>query len=294
LDKLKALQVFREAAHAGSFSAASEKLDLAQSAVSRYISSLEQWLGVNLFQRTTRNVQLTDLGRDYLKRIELILDSVQDLERRAEDLQANPSGTINVTVPVDYCRYYLEPFLEKFIGRYPQVNVSLLIVDRVVNLIEEGMDLAIRIGDLGNVNLVAKPLGEMRLKLVASPGYLAKSGPLTKPQDLSTHNCLLNAVVGYKQDWKFHVAGKELSIPARGNVIINSGDLVSDMAKRGMGVAYLPDIYLNEAIERGELVWLLPDTVLPAVPISALFVPDRHISTTLRLFIDELLAYTAT
>jgi len=288
MDKLKAMQIFREVAHSGSFSGASDKLELAASAVSRYVGNLEDWLDVTLFQRTTRKVNLTDAGQVYLLKVEDILTNVKELELMAEDLQETPTGTLRITAPVDYSRYYVESFIDDFLGRYPGVNVSLFIIDRVVNLIEEGLDLAIRIGPLGDINLIAKNLGKMRLKLVASAEYLSKNSPIEKPQDLAEHNCLLNAVVGYHQEWKFKVDKDSIRVPALGNIIVNNGDIIADLAKRGMGVAYLPDIYLDRAIADGELVWLLPETSLEPVPISALYPADRHMSRTLQVFVREL------
>jgi len=288
MDKLKAMQVFREAAISESFSVAADKLNLATSGVSRYIVNLESWLGVSLFQRSTRKVRLTEDGRLYLQKVEFILQNIRELELLADDSQSAPSGVLKITAPVYFSRHYLDPFFELFSKKYPEITLSLLISDRFVNLIEEGLDLSIRIAHLGDINFVAKKIGETYLKLVASPEYLAKHSDITKAEDISNHNCLIDAVVGFRQLWQFTQGSKTVKIPASGNMIVNDGEIITDLAKRGLGVAYLPNIFVDDAIASGELQWLLPETVTQSFPISALYPHDRHQSKALRLFVDEL------
>jgi len=288
------MQVFREAAVNESFSVAADKLDLATSGVSRYIGNLESWLGISLFQRSTRQVRLTEEGKIYLEKVESILQNIRDLEVLADNSQTAPSGMLKITAPTYFSRHYLEPLFERFSQKYPDITLSLLVSDRFVNLTEEGLDLSIRIAHLGDINLIAKHIGQTQLKLVASPDYLNKHAIITQPNDISEHNCLIDAVVGFRQHWQFQVNGQALKVPASGNIVINDGEMITDLAKRGLGIAYLPSLFVDEAIKAGELTWLLPKTTPPAFSINALYPHERHKSRALSLFLAELNTYMQT
>ncbi|WP_448549421.1 LysR family transcriptional regulator [Thalassotalea fusca] len=294
MDKFKALNIFKEVAHAGSFSAGADILEMTPSAVSRYISQLESHLGVTLFMRTTRSLKLSDSGEVYLEHAETILEKLRKMELLAEDAQTVPSGTLKISAPVYFSRAVLTPMIEDFSKKYPTINMNLLVLDRFVNLIEEGVDLAIRIGHLGDLNLVAKPLGETVSRLVASPDYLKRYSEINQPEDLLHHNCLIDSVIGHNQQWRFMVDDEEALIQVKGNIVINDGEMIANMACRGLGVAYLPSLFVDHAIERGELVWLLPETTFEPFPMSVVYPPDIHMRKTLKLFVTELQKYMGT
>lgn len=288
MDKLRAMQVFREVCRQGSFSAAAESLELANSAVSRQVTELEQWLGVKLLYRTTRTLSLTDDGRIYLEKVEAILGSVLELEQQASSRQQEVRGTLNITAPLFLGRYIFEPMLSSFMKRYPEVNVSLLLVDRFVDLVEEGFDLALRVSELSESNLIMRQLDTMQLKAVAAPAYLEKHGTPDSPRKLKEHICLYDSVARHNRRWHFKDSEGELSIPVEGNLVINDGEMVMQMATEALGIAYLPDFFVNGAITAGKLVPILCDYTQETYPISILYPYNRHMNLTLRTFIDTL------
>lgn len=285
------MQVFREVCRHGSFSAAAESLELANSAVSRQVTELEKWLGVKLLYRTTRTLSLTDDGRIYLEKIEAILGGVRALEQQASSSQIEVHGTLNITAPLFLGRHILEPMLSGFLKRYPAVNVSLLLVDRFVDLVAEGFDLALRVGVLQESNLMARQLDNMRLKAVAAPEYLEKYSVPNSPQDLSKHNCLYDSVARQNHRWHFSSKDGEIITPVEGNLTINDGEMVVQMAVDALGVAYLPDFFVDDLISAGKLVPVLDDYTKDAYPVSIIYPHNRHMNLTLRTFIDSLFEY---
>ncbi len=287
MDKLRAMQVFREVVKQGSFSAAGNSLNLVNSAVSRQVSELERLLGTKLLYRTTRALSLTHDGQMYLEKIDEILTGVSELEQLAEDSHLTVRGSLKVTAPTFLGRHILEPLLPGFLIQHPEVKVSLLLVDRFINLVEEGFDLAIRVGDLPDSSLFSRKMGETRLKCVASPDYLKKAGIPETPKELSKHNCLFDSVVSHKK-WAFKSADSEYSIEIDGNTAVNNGEMVAQMALSGVGIVYLPDFFVNQSLVEGKVVELLSEYTLETYPISMLYPHNRHKSMALKSLMDYI------
>ena len=286
MNKLRAMQVFQQVCRQGSFSAAAESLELANSAVSRQVTELENWLGVKLLYRTTRSLSLTDDGRIYLEKISGILASVDELESQADASQHQVRGTLRITAPLFLGRLVFEPILPEFLRRYPDVSVSLLLVDRFVDLISEGFDLALRVTVPTDSNLISRRLANMRLTVVAAPEYLEQYGTPHAPADLKDHECLYDSVAQENRNWFFSGPDGEISIAIPGKLAINNGEMIRNMATRGMGIAKLPDFFVNDAITSGDLVPVLGDYLTDVYPISIYYPFNRHMNHTLRTFID--------
>ncbi|MEJ1364550.1 MAG: LysR family transcriptional regulator [Candidatus Sedimenticola sp. (ex Thyasira tokunagai)] len=288
MDKLRSMQVFREVVRRGSFSAAAESLQLANSAVSRQVSELERWLDVKLLYRTTRTLSLTDDGRIYLEKFDAILNSIKDLEQQATSSREKVRGTLRITAPLYLGRYVLEPMLPGFMRSYPEVNISLLLVDRFVDLVEEGFDLAVRVGELPESNLIARKLGNMQLKAVAAPAYLEKFGIPESPEELRDHNCLYDTLAKLNQRWRFKEGEGELSVPVESSFVTNNGEMITQMAIEAMGIAYLPNFFVDAPIKEGKLVQILDEYTQDSYPISILYPYNRHMNLSLRTLIDRL------
>jgi len=291
MDKLRSMQIFREVCRQGSFSGAADTLELANSAVSRQVTELEKWLGVKLLYRTTRTLSLTDDGRVYLEKIEEILASVHDLEQQASSSQQEVKGSLNITAPEFLGRYIFKPMLPQFLQRYPDVKVSMLLVDRLVDIVEEGFDLALRVAELGESNYITRRLDSMQLKVVASPDYLQKHGTPTTPDDLKDHNCLHDATAPHNRRWHFVGPDGDMRVSVDGNLVVNNAEMVVQMATESLGIAYLPDFFLKEAIAQGILVQVLDQYTKEPYSISILYPYNRHMNLTLRTFIDYLFEY---
>ena len=288
MDKLRAMQVFREVVKCGSFSAAGDSLNLVNSAVSRQVSELERLLGTKLLYRTTRALSLTHDGQMHLEKIDEILDGVSELEQLAEDSHLIVRGSLKITAPTFLGRHILEPLLPEFLTKHPQVKVSLLLVDRFINLVEEGFDLAIRVGELPDSSLFSRQMGETRLKCVASPDYLKKAGMPEMPNELGEHNCLFDSVVSHKK-WVFKGPDGEYNIAIDGNTAVNNGEMVCQMAVDSVGIAYLPDFFVNQPLAEGKVIELLSEYTHESYPISMLYPHNRHKSLALKTLMNYII-----
>jgi DNA-binding transcriptional LysR family regulator len=290
MDRLKTMEAFAEVARRQGFAPAARELGLSTSAVSRYVAELESWLGVQLLRRTTRRVSLTAAGRTYLERCQRILDEVADLTRAADELHREPRGEIRMTAPVFVGKHLLGPVLPGFLARYPNVKVRLHLIDRFVDLVDEGFDLALRIADLPDSTLVARKLGDTKLMLTAAPGYLEEHGIPETAEDLKAHNCLVDLVAGHGDRWPFAGAKGPLRLRVGGNLTVNSGEMVREATLAGLGVSLLPDFFVARDVAKGRLVALLGERVIATAGIFAVYPPTRHLSSGVRALIDALAA----
>lgn len=291
MDKIKAMQIFIEVARLEGFSAAARKMHLSTTAVSRYVMELEDWLDVQLFNRTTRHLSLTDAGRAYLERCMHIVDDVENLEKTSSDINENPRGKINVTAPVFMGRQLLAPILPDFLNKYPEIRINLQLVDRYVNLVDEGFDLALRISNLPDSNLISKKLGNMQMMMVASPAYLKKYGVPDSINDLKKFNCIVDSVADYLDRWPLINNNSPANIKVNSNLMINNGELVREMAIAGMGITLLPDFFVKDDIKNGKLVAILKDKINKKGTISAIYPKSRHLSSSIRIFVDFLVEH---
>jgi len=270
------------------FSAAARHLHLSTTAVSRHIMELEHWLGVQLFHRTTRHLSLTDVGQAYLERCIRVVDDVENLEQTSHELNKNPQGKINVTAPVFMGRQFLGPLLPRFFKQYPRVKINLQLLDRYVNLIEEGFDVALRVSRLPDSNLISRKLGDMRMVMVASPSFIKTHGLPESLGELKNFNCIVDSVAEYQERWPLDDKNGHIYIKVNSNLGINNGELVREMALAGIGITLLPDFFVASDIRQGRLVTILKDKVNRQSTISVIYPQSRYLSGSVRVFIDFL------
>ena len=290
MDRFQALRVFSQVVDSGSFSAAAEKLGLSSTAASRHVAELEAHLQTRLLNRTTRRVSLTESGRALYERSVQLLADLDEAEQEASRAAVVPRGTIKFTAAVNFGVRHVAPAIAGFLAAHPGVRFDVSLSDRIVDLVEEGFDLAVRIGAPGSDNLVARKLGETRLVPCASPGYLQSHGAPRVPEDLVRHNCFTYEYVTPRNLWRFQDAdGVERTVRVSGSLHSNNGDLLAEAAARGAGIVFEPAFIVGPDVRAGRLVPLLQDFVAPPMPIYAVYPSRKHLSAKVRLFVEFLI-----
>ncbi|MGB2742473.1 MAG: LysR substrate-binding domain-containing protein [Cognaticolwellia sp.] len=267
-----------------SFTVAAKKMAISTAQVSRQVSALEKRLNIKLFYRTTRKVSLTEEGRVFYQHCRSVLDGLEAAERAITNLQSKPQGKIKLTAPVTYGEQHILPLVNNFIARHSDVEVSAYLSNRQIDLVEDGYDLAIRLGKLSDSSMMAKKLGKRTNYVCASPGYLDTHGIPHSISELNKHSCLL----GTLDYWNFSELNKEKSIRVAGRVRYNSGYSLTDAALKGLGIVQLPDYYVEQYLQSGELVSLLDNYRAPDEGIWAVYPHNRHLSPKIRLLVDYL------
>lgn len=270
-----------------SFTQASKKMSISTAQVSRQVSALEKRLNVKLFYRTTRKVSLTEEGHVFYQHCRSVLDGLEEAERAITNLQSRPQGKVKLTAPVTYGEQQILPLVNNFMRLYSDVEVSAYLSNRQLDLVDEGFDLAIRLGKLTDSSMMAKKLGKRISHVCASPDYLNKYGIPHTLSELEQHRCL-SGTLDY---WRFREAGKERNIRVAGNLRYNSGVGLTDAALKGLGIVQLPDYYVRHHLERGELVTLLDQYSVPDEGIWAVYPHNRQLSPKIRLLVDYLAEY---
>jgi DNA-binding transcriptional LysR family regulator len=289
MDRLAHIATFVAVAEAESFSAAADRLDLSRAMASKHVQALEDRLGVKLLERTTRRVRLSDAGRRYLERARRLLHDfdVADTEARGERLA--PAGLLRINGPVSFSRGHLAAAIAPFLTRFPELSVDLTVNDRIVDLLEEGYDVAVRIGRLTDSTLVARRLAPVRLHLAAAPDYLDLRGRPEHPSDLVDHACLAYAYASEGMSWRFSDrAGQTVVVRPRGPMSANNGEILTEAAIAGAGIVQQPDFVLGRHFAAGTLVRVLPDWQAPDLAVHAVHHQSRHVSAKIRVFIDYL------
>ena len=290
---LSVLQIFIEVMRHGSFAAVARERNIDPSSVSRTVAALESELGIRLFQRTTRKLSPTEAGMTYFERIEPLIEEMQQAADIAKDISGNPKGTIRVTCSVSFGIKCIIPLLPEFQAKYPELTIDLLLTDSVVDLLNERIDVAIRLGQPTDSTLIMQKLMETRYSVCASPDYLQQYGQPQIPKDIESHNCLLFPLIGFKTRWIFkHKTGNVQEIPVRGNTIISNAIALQQCAISGMGLTLLPHWLIDEDINTGKLVRLFPDYQVTATNFNTaawLLYPSRaYIPLKVRVFVEEL------
>jgi len=246
---------------------------------------LEEKLGVRLLNRTTRKLSLTEAGRDYYERCQRILDEVQEMETEVAGLQNRPTGTLRVNAPVAFGHLHMMSLLLAYQRKYPGLAIELSLEDRYVDLVQEGIDVAIRFGELGDSQLVARHVGSSARVCVASPAYLAARGTPNEPADLNSHNCITYTYL-FSDKWPFEGRDGLLSIKVRGDFRANSGMTIRAAALQGVGIASVPAFLVREDIETGRLVPVLSQFAPAPIRISAVYPSARLLSRKVKLFVE--------
>jgi DNA-binding transcriptional LysR family regulator len=288
MDLLDSMQVYVLAVEKGSLSAAATVCGISATMAGNHLRTLEKRLGMQLLHRTTRRQHLTALGEDYYLRCKEILRLVAETDAQAQNLQLAPAGKLRITAPVTFGTEALMPALSAYMERYPEVSVDLALSDRVADLVEEGFEAAIRIGQLpADSALIARSLAPYRLMICASPAYLARRGVPATPEALSRHECLSFSPAAMA-NWRLQDKDKggELCIPVSGRLQVNHGQALRVAALHGMGIVLQPEILLQADVQAGRLVQLFPTQELPSRTMSVVYLPDRYRSPKLRSFVD--------
>ena len=289
MDKFEDLQAFVAVVETGSFTAAADRLEMAKSAVSRRLSSLEQRLGVQLLRRTTRRLNLTDTGRSFYEHSARILADLEEAESAAAQTHGELRGPLRVALPLSFGLHHMSGPIARFKEQHPQLEFDLDLNDRRIDLLEEGRDVAIRIGRLADSTLIARKLFAVRSVVCASPAYLEKFGVPERPEDLEEHQCLVYGNLADPDHWSYQTEhGESRVVQVKVGLTANNGELLCALAKAGQGVIMLPTFICHEAIRRRELVPVLTDIAWPVLTAYAVYPPTRHLSYRVRRFIDFL------
>jgi DNA-binding transcriptional LysR family regulator len=291
LDRFTSLEVFSKVASAGSLSAAARAMDLSQTMVTKHVAALESRLGVKLFHRSTRRLTITDAGRNYLGLVERILADLDAADSAVAADRFEARGVLRVNAPVSFGSRQIAPLLYEFSRRHPHLQVELGLNDRVVDLADEGWDLAVRIGSLGVSSLIARRIAPVRTMLAAAPSYLAARGVPQMVGDLAGHNCLGYTLsrIGGADRWPFGKSG-EIAVPAAGNLRVNNGDALLAAAVAGQGIIYQPTFIIADDLRAGTLIGIkLDHPTVEFVGIHAVYLPQRNPPAKLRCFIDFLI-----
>jgi DNA-binding transcriptional LysR family regulator len=287
MDRVVSMQAFVQVVDSGSFSRAAKRLNVSPAVVTGRVQALEKRLGVQLLNRTTRKVNLTEIGRSMYERCRRILAEIEEAEGLASAEQSTPRGLLRLNTSVSLARL-VTPLVSDYVALYPEVSFELIMSDRMVDMVEEGFDLALRSGPLPDSTLRMRRLGVGRLALCASPAYLAAHGRPERPEDLAQHNCLIYAGAAEEGSWHFNGPDGEHDVGVHGNLRSNSIEGLRAATLAGLGICLLPTVNVNDDFRTGHLVRLLPDHRTVEVVVQAVYPAGRHVSVKLRTFLDFL------
>jgi DNA-binding transcriptional LysR family regulator len=286
MDRIDAMQAFVLVADLRGFAPAARKLGLSASGVTRLIAALEDRVGARLLQRTTRSVTLTDVGMRYLERIRRILADVEEAEASAQAERTQPSGRLVVSAPIGFGRMHVTPLISTYLERYPEVAGELRLSDRIINLVEDGVDCAVRIGHLADSSLVARTVGDMRRIVVASNDYLARRGEPRTPAAIASHDTIQFGATSAVPEWRFVEGGADVRVACTPRFTTNSADAAIWHAEQGGGLTRVLAYQAAEAIGKGRLKIVLGDFEQPPLPIHIVYPTSRLLSAKVRTFID--------
>jgi len=289
MDRLESMRIFVKVVESGSFTGAAARLRVSPGMASEHAKALEERLGTRLLNRTTRKLSLTETGRAYYERSTRILADLDEAEQAASDLQATPRGELRVNASPSFGILQLAPAISDFSAQFPEVSVDLMLSDRMVALIDEGFDLAVRCEPLPDSSLIARPIAPVRLVICAAPSYLDRHGTPRTPADLASHNCLTLTGSPHFAKWFLPGdAGDFGDVSPSGNLRSNSGGVLKHAALAGHGLVCLPTYITADELRSGRLVSVLDDYPTPTFMLRALYPSNRHLSAKVRGFVDFL------
>lgn len=295
MDMFAALKAFTMAVERGAFARAGEAMGLSTSSITRQVDALEEHLGVLLLNRSTRKLTLTDAGERYLDQAQKILEELDEANRSVGDRAGPPRGLLRVNAPLAFAQVHITPMLSKFLTTYPGIELEIDTADTYVNLVEERVDLAIRLGTVGALGLVSRRLAPMRSIAVASPDYLARRGTPRTPHDLAEHDCCIYPYSNGGQTWHFKKDGGEEIVKVTGPLKSNNTIILREIAVSGHGLILVPTWLAGKDVSAGRLIHLLPDWEAsptgPEAGVHAVYLPNRRSSNKVRVFIDALAAH---
>jgi len=272
----------------GSFVAAATRLGMSSSRASKLLSRLESELGVRLINRTTRSLSPTEAGRAYYDRLRPLLEEYDSLDLSIRNISGEPRGRLRLTAPLTFGALELAPALNDFAARFPEIELDVSFSDRAVNLVDEGFDMAVRIGRPEDSSLISRKLCDVRILLVASPDYIERHGAPAAPADLAEHECIIDTNYRDPDRWAFHVAGEEQLQPVQGRIRYSNAEASLRAAVAGLGLARLPAFVAGAALHSGEVIRLLEDFEIEPYGVHALYPHSRHLATKVRVLVDFL------
>ena len=293
MDKLTAMRAFVRVADTGSFSAAARLLGRSKAVVSKQLATLEGALGVQLLVRTTRQVRLSDAGRSYYERCVPLLAELDDIESNVQLSQAAPRGVLKVAGPQTFAELHLSAAIREFLQRYPELTIELVLTDRVVDLVEHGFDVAIRVGELADSTLLARRLASSSVVACAAPAYLAKHGVPRTPEQLTEHQLIIDSNFRHPASWRFRRGTRTVNVRASGRLQVNSAVMVRHFLVSGAGIGLCPEFVVRDDLEAGTLVPLLTEFSGYDLGVYAVYPHTRHVPSRVRVFVDFLADYLA-
>lgn len=288
MDKLLAMRSFVAIVDHGSLTAAADTLDRSLPTMVRILAALEEDLGARLLRRTTRRMSLTAEGQDYLERCRRILNDIEDAEASVTRARVEPRGRVRMTAPVLFGQMHIAPSLGGFMAEFPEVEVELLLLDRVVNVVEEGIDLAVRIAHLSDSSMVAVPVGHVRRVVCASPALLVDEGAPKHPRELAERPCVQFRGINPSNQWSFRDGTREISVKTRGRLTCNQATATAAACAEGLGFGMFLSYQVESLIRAKRLEVVLTDFELPPIPVSLVYPESRLKSTRLRTLVDWL------
>jgi DNA-binding transcriptional LysR family regulator len=288
--KLVGMGIFAKVAEARSFSEAARRLGISKSLVSKEVTKLEKALGARLLNRTTRQLSLTEFGAAFYEHCARVVQEAEEAELLVERLHASPRGVLKCTAPVAFTTLHIARALPEFLAQYPDVQIDLTLGDRAFELAEEGYDLAIRIARDLPPNLVARPIAPINRVVCGTPEYFASHGVPNTPQDLAAHDCVVYTHANPDSIWHLSADGTDIAVPVRGTLKVNDDEVAWQAVRAGLGVSLLPTFIVGDDLQSGRLQAVLTQYLPSEQKLHALYLPNRHLSAKVRVFIDFLLA----
>lgn len=286
MDRLEAMSIIVAVTETGSFSAASRRLKKPVATVSRMVAELEARLKAQLFQRSSRQMTLTDAGRSYIEACKRIIEQVDDAEREVSGEYRIPKGDLAITSPWGLGHMHLMPIAVEFMNAYPEIALRLVLTDRIVDTVEENIDLSIRIGNLADSNLIATKVGSVRFVLCASPGYLAEHGHPSEPTELAAHDCISIDSVAPQRSWKFIRDGREMVAPIRSRLTVSDSEAAIEAAIAGAGITRVMSYKMEAARRAGQLVLMLEEYEQEPWPVHIVYAERKPVPLKLRAFLN--------
>lgn len=286
MDRFGAMAVLLKVVEAGTFSAAAKRMDLPLATVSRRIAELEAHLKTRMLNRSSRHLSLTEAGRLYVEACSRILEQVEEAERSAMGMHTDPKGRLTVTAPIVFGRIHMIPIIADFLNEYPDIDVKLVLADRLLDLLEMDVDVALRIGELGDSSLIATRFGAVRRVTCASPSYLAAHGRPQQPEDLRDHVCVTFDNLASPEAWRFSSSTGDVVVPIRSRLTVTTAEAAIAGAVAGLGVTRLLSYQIAEASRDGQIEVILDGHELPAWPVSLVYAGGQQLPRKLRAFLD--------
>lgn len=288
MDQLIAMRTFVKVVQTGNFSAAAREQNSSQANVSKRVAALESLLGVKLLTRTSRELSLTAMGSEYYEKCLAILAELDEADAAVRSEIASPKGTLKIAAPIALARLVLAPLIKSFIEQYPEIKIDMAANDAQVDLIAQGIDIAIRATKLEDSSLVARHLFDNPMLLLASPDYLEQWGTPAAPEDLKQHNCIVYSLLNAINVWRFCQDDKAFSVAVKGNFQSSNGDTNLEVALTGLGIVQLPIWMVDEHLKSGRLTQILTDYKADSIPLNAIYPQNRYVPLKVRCFVDFL------